>query len=235
MLFLSARPSKRAVVGSCVSSCLGVPSGIHQSCNSCEEYILCNNGDLTRVGCPTGRSYDDTVKSCIFWSSTCDVQENNGTCVSTCLGVANGNYQSCRGCDVYVICSGNIRYDDIPCPMGLYWDDSLDSKSCVSVSTTCPPRSTDSGAERTTVGYWTERAPNSGLQTTDSPAFWTEGAPKSGLETTASPEFWTEDAPNSGLETTESSVFWTESAPNSGLETTESSIVWTESAPNSGL
>ena len=150
LLFLSARPSDSREVGKCVSSCVGESSGIHQSCDSCGEYVLCNNGHLTKVPCDPGKTYDDTVRACVYWSSTCGVKESDGTCVSSCLGVPDGNYQSCRGCDVYVICSSNMRYDDVPCPDEMVWDDSPAIKNCVLNSTTCPPDSANSGEENQT-------------------------------------------------------------------------------------
>ena len=36
-------------------------------------------------------------------------------CVASCKNAADGDYQSCRGCDVYVSCVGGIIYDNRPC------------------------------------------------------------------------------------------------------------------------
>ena len=59
-----------------------------------------------------------------------------GQCVSSCAGVANGDYQSCNGCNVYVTCSNGIKYDNRPCPASLVWDDF--EKRCEYTSDTCP-------------------------------------------------------------------------------------------------
>ena len=51
------------------------------------------------------------------------------TCVITCAGVPNGDYQSCLGCDVFVSCKREYMKDNIPCPPDngtkTYWDDIL--------------------------------------------------------------------------------------------------------------
>ena len=37
-------------------------------------------------------------------------------CITDCAGKAKGDYQSCKGCDVYVNCKGNgYTKDNIPC------------------------------------------------------------------------------------------------------------------------
>ena len=117
--------------------CKTLPNGIYQSCQGCDVYAQCIHGRLyDGIKCHPGKVYDDTAKQCIYWSSTCGVEPNNGTCVSTCLGMPDGPYQSCRGCNVYVVCAGGLRYDDVLCPyIGQYWDDNL--KGCTYQSTTC--------------------------------------------------------------------------------------------------
>ncbi len=60
---------------------------------------------------------------------------DNHTCVSSCLGVANGDYHSCRGCHFYATCSNEIIYDNRRCPSNLVWDDIL--KRCEYTSYTC--------------------------------------------------------------------------------------------------
>ena len=49
--------------------------------------------------------------------------------------MADGDYQSCKGCDVYVSCVGGKKYDNRPCAANLVWDDY--KKICASTSTTC--------------------------------------------------------------------------------------------------
>ncbi|KAI0240872.1 hypothetical protein LSAT2_008326 [Lamellibrachia satsuma] len=62
------------------------------------------------------------------------------SCIKSCRGQPNGDYQSCRGCHVYVTCSNWRMFPDRPCPAKLVWDDSRkrcewSSKTCVN----CPP------------------------------------------------------------------------------------------------
>merc|ERR1712193_290140 len=92
----------------------------------------------------------DKLKKCLFNSNTCKskTQLNTGKrCISDCEGRANGDYQSCLGCDVYASCSEGIFTDNRPCPdEGTVWDDKL--KKCLFNSNTCKskrqlvPRST---------------------------------------------------------------------------------------------
>ena len=58
-----------------------------------------------------------------------------GECISSCVGVADGHYQSCHGCDVYASCGGGVLYDNRPCPAGHFWEDYL--KHCLQTSETC--------------------------------------------------------------------------------------------------
>lgn len=57
-------------------------------------------------------------------------------CIKSCQGKPNGNYQSCKGCDVFVTCNWSSMYPDRPCPRGLKWDDK--QKKCDFKSSTCP-------------------------------------------------------------------------------------------------
>ena len=66
--------------------------------------------------------------------SVSDVSRN-GTCITSCTGLPNGDYQSCLGCHVYASCSNGVMYDGRPCPAGLVWDDNV--KRCEWTSTTC--------------------------------------------------------------------------------------------------
>ena len=63
-------------------------------------------------------------------------------CVRSCVGLRNGNYQSCLGCDVFVICKKSFLRDNNPCPLynetdKTYWDDikrectTEKSKTCI--------------------------------------------------------------------------------------------------------
>ncbi|KAI0207937.1 hypothetical protein LSAT2_007383 [Lamellibrachia satsuma] len=56
-------------------------------------------------------------------------------CVTSCIGLADGDYQSCVRCNVYVTCSNGDTYDNRPCPAGLVWDDNV--KRCEWTSPTC--------------------------------------------------------------------------------------------------
>ena len=59
-----------------------------------------------------------------------------GSCITDCEGVPDGNYQSCKGCNVYAACGGGVLYDEQPCPTSeLVWDDN--SKTCEFYSETC--------------------------------------------------------------------------------------------------
>lgn len=62
-------------------------------------------------------------------------------CVSTCEGLKNGDYQSCKSCIVYATCSNGRLYDGRPCPAALVWDDKL--KRCEYSSSTCPTATTE--------------------------------------------------------------------------------------------
>ena len=56
-------------------------------------------------------------------------------CVDSCIGLDNGDYQSCVSCYVYVSCNYEIVTDNRDCGPGLMWDDR--DKDCLAVSTTC--------------------------------------------------------------------------------------------------
>ncbi|XP_048250928.1 mucin-2-like isoform X4 [Haliotis rufescens] len=57
-------------------------------------------------------------------------------CVSDCNGVPNGDYQSCRGCNIYITCSSGLTYDGFKCPASTVWNN--DAKYCDYTSPTCP-------------------------------------------------------------------------------------------------
>ena len=122
--------------GNCVSSCEGVPNGDYQSCLGCNVYATCSNEILyDNRPCPADLVWDDNKKRCEYTSTTCSSGGSNGNCVSSCVGVANGDYQSCLGCNVYATCSNEILYDNRPCPADLVWDDN--KKRCEYTSSTC--------------------------------------------------------------------------------------------------
>ena len=59
------------------------------------------------------------------------------TCINKCGRLSDGDYQSCKGCDVYASCWAGQIVDNRPCPAGLLWDDNL--KNCNNPpSSTCP-------------------------------------------------------------------------------------------------
>src|SRR6218665_3912255 len=78
------------------------------------------------------------------------------TCIESCAGLADGNYQWCGSCQWFIQCSGEVAYYQ-PCNANLYWHD--DVKACVSVSDTCtecvvhtsPNGFTDSTIRMTTI------------------------------------------------------------------------------------
>ena len=55
------------------------------------------------------------------------VISTGSNCVSDCTGKADGDYQSCTSCNVYVSCSNERLYDNRPCAPStpaLVWDDN---------------------------------------------------------------------------------------------------------------
>ena len=47
------------------------------------------------------------------------------SCVLSCDGLSDGNYISCKGCDVYVVCTGGQLSDNQPCIAGMVFDSGL--------------------------------------------------------------------------------------------------------------
>ncbi|WAR04109.1 hypothetical protein MAR_019478 [Mya arenaria] len=64
-------------------------------------------------------------------------QPKDMPCVSSCRGVANGDYPSCTGCNFFTTCSNGAIYPSRPCSWfgGLFWND--DRKSCDWYPTYC--------------------------------------------------------------------------------------------------
>ena len=83
--------------------------------------------------CAPGTFYDDTVRACAHSSTTCALSTGN-SCVTSCDDVSNGVFQSCVGCDVFVVCLNGVLVTKT-CEDGMKWDDV--KKSCFAVSSTC--------------------------------------------------------------------------------------------------
>ena len=47
------------------------------------------------------------------------------SCVLSCDGLSDGNYISCKGCDVYVVCTGGQLSDNQSCIAGMVFDSGL--------------------------------------------------------------------------------------------------------------
>ena len=122
----------------CVSDCSGIPNGNYQSCKTCEGYVYCSDGFLYDRPCLAGLLWDDLTKRCEYESKTCPSTTSHPStgdrCVSDCSGIPNGDYQSCKTCEGYIICSDGFLCDR-PCLTGLLWNDV--TKSCEWKSATC--------------------------------------------------------------------------------------------------
>lgn len=57
------------------------------------------------------------------------------SCIWSCTGRADGNYQDCKRCDVFISCVAGRTIYDRACPSGTVWDDRL--KLCLRSSTSC--------------------------------------------------------------------------------------------------
>ncbi|KAL3884584.1 hypothetical protein ACJMK2_024716 [Sinanodonta woodiana] len=72
------------------------------------------------------------------WIMMATLQTTDGiistSCVETCVGQSNENYQHCTDCHSYVACSNGYKYV-MPCPSNLVWDDV--KKRCEYTSATC--------------------------------------------------------------------------------------------------
>ena len=70
------------------------------------------------------------------FSDRCETNNTGSGCIDSCEGLTAGDYQSCKGCNVYASCNdGQIHYDERPCAADLVWDDN--AKMCLYESTTC--------------------------------------------------------------------------------------------------
>ncbi|XP_071111190.1 uncharacterized protein [Haliotis cracherodii] len=117
----------------CITTCTDLPDGDYQSCNGCKVYATCWHGQIfDDRPCVGDTLWDDSFKHCELSSATCTPT----TCVSNCNGMADGNYESCNGCNVYVTCHAGILLDDRPCPAGLVFNSN--TKGCDYTSPSCP-------------------------------------------------------------------------------------------------
>ena len=77
-----------------------------------------------------------TTEATTTTTTEADPTGTGASCITSCNGRSNGDYQSCIGCDVYATCSNGYLYDERPCaPGGLVWDDNV--KRCEWESATC--------------------------------------------------------------------------------------------------
>merc|ERR1712117_561121 len=136
--------------GVCVSSCKSMKDGDYQSCKRCDGFVKCANERLFEMDCAEGGLvWDDEIKRCEWESSTCQApstntegstnnkknKNKNASCVSSCAGMPDGDYQSCSTCSGFVKCS-NERLFNMDCAAGgLSWDDK--KKRCEWESQTC--------------------------------------------------------------------------------------------------
>lgn len=64
-----------------------------------------------------------------------DCKTTGKTCIRSCEGLEDGDYQSCNGCRFYASCVAGQFIDGRPCPASLQWDDV--AKKCLGRTTTC--------------------------------------------------------------------------------------------------
>ncbi|XP_046560765.1 uncharacterized protein LOC124269770 [Haliotis rubra] len=116
----------------CITSCTGLPDGDYQSCKGCKVFATCWHEKLfDDRPCVGNTVWDDSFKRCELSSATCTPL----TCVSNCQGLADGNYESCSSCNVYVTCHAGNIVDNRPCPAGLVFNN--ETKGCAHTSPLC--------------------------------------------------------------------------------------------------
>ncbi len=98
------------------------------------KVILGSFGARFHIPCLTKHSAKVLGLLCFGFQAYADCTSTGPECISSCVSVPSGNYQSCETCEGYVACSGGILYD-MPCPVTTFWDDV--SKVCLLESTTC--------------------------------------------------------------------------------------------------
>jgi hypothetical protein len=147
----------------CIKDCAGMPDGDYQSCTCCHgqyAFISCVAGLTYHRPCPADLVWADEIKRCNWTSRTCrecvktnkleftaatdpttpcdcPCRKTGRTCITSCAGRPDGDYQSCgccHGSSAFITCSnGNLYYR--PCPANLVWAD--DAKICNYTSKTC--------------------------------------------------------------------------------------------------
>lgn len=145
---------------SCIRNCEGLDDGDYQSCNGCTFYATCVSGHLIdRRPCAAWLQWDDVAKKCVGKTTTCQCKRQTDddveaevdrvdrgdqcrwtgwNCITGCTDLPDGDYQSCRGCSIYVSCVGGKIVDNRSCAPSnppLQWDDYL--KKCEYNSRTC--------------------------------------------------------------------------------------------------
>ncbi|XP_046549407.1 integumentary mucin C.1-like [Haliotis rubra] len=55
---------------SCVSDCTGLGNGNYQSCERCDGFVVCTNGNKYHSPCPAGLLWNDNKKNCLHPPST---------------------------------------------------------------------------------------------------------------------------------------------------------------------
>ncbi|ESO90650.1 hypothetical protein LOTGIDRAFT_163871 [Lottia gigantea] len=142
----------RTEVAPCSRDCsTQAAPGLYPVCGDCSKYHICSSGILIgEVQCTGGLLFDIVGTTCNFPEvTTCGVEDATssgstvlralgglGECVDDCSRKANGDYQSCNGCNMYASCSNGIMIDERPCAKaGTVWDDRL--KQCMYTSSTC--------------------------------------------------------------------------------------------------
>ncbi|WP_018690678.1 chitin binding peritrophin-A domain-containing protein [Algicola sagamiensis] len=129
----------------CIEQCDSRQDGTYASCQSDEAFVTCTGGISFESMCPTGLVWlsehnrcgvmDDAVMDSPVISDLSILEvESESSCVTSCDGKADGNYQSCQNCNQYVACISGRLYQMV-CPNGYEWDD--DMKSCTTASLTC--------------------------------------------------------------------------------------------------
>ena len=68
--------------GECVRSCVGVADGLYQACDSCYEYVECDQGNVVEHSCDGDDMFDDSTNACEEDSSTCDGSTRSCVCTS---------------------------------------------------------------------------------------------------------------------------------------------------------
>lgn len=105
----------RASCPLCLTDCTGRIDGNYPSCTSCNDYVTCNRSRVALFSCATnGYVWDAFIRKCVPPPSpSCSLVK----CVSSCMGLADGRYHSCFGCNLYMECR-NGRDTEMTCKPG---------------------------------------------------------------------------------------------------------------------